>query len=382
MIEMSIVSELLCRLLQTHNRVSLSGLGAFLVSRVPADFVKGGKMMLPPSKRITFSTSETWNDGLLEDAVAQAEGYTPEGAQRHMADFLQNLNRQLTSGQRVEFPGLGTLRITADGELAFTPFDTIENPDTFGLLELEMPPLPIVSTPEPLSIPMPSMPSYTTPSTPSYQPAPPSPPHKQPAAAAEPPRSTNRYKVIIWILAILVLLALLLFFFRQPIRSKIERMYYTPDELMEMRKTPATDSKANISNTNATETLPAGEEKKVTPSPPATDSQTTGVQEQPKQAPVQEQVQEQPKQKTRARKARQWNKFHIILAQYNDEETANIHAQKMQDLGFDVKVLYADNENLYKISILRYNSWSEAEDILKSVKNTDVEFRDAWVEKY
>jgi len=372
MIEMSIVSELLCRLLQTHNRVSLSGLGAFLVNHVPADFIKGGRMMLPPSKRITFSTSETWNDGLLDEAIAQAEGYTPAGAQKQMTDFLQNLSRQLKSGQRVEFPGLGTLRITADGDWAFTPLATIENPDTLGLLELEMTPLP-PPAPEPLSMPKPPMPSYTTSSAPSYHVSPPLPPQK-PLVAAEPPRFDNRYKVIVWILAILLLLILLFFFFRQPIRSKIERIYYTPEELMEMHKSPSTENKTNISNTNTTETSPITEEKNVAPSS-ATDN--TGVQEQQKR------VQEHQKQKkSRKRKTRQWNNFHIILAQYNDEATAHIHAQKMQDLGFNVKVIYTGNENPYKISVLRYNSWREAEDILKSVKNTDVEFRNAWVEKY
>jgi nucleoid DNA-binding protein len=142
MIEIATISTLLRQLLRTHNRVSLPGMGAFMVDLTAAGFIKGGKAMLPPSKRITFSSSETWNDGLLEQALATDQGYTPEGAQKQVAAFAQKLIEQLTAGRRIEFPELGLLRMTADEEWRFTPFETADvDTDAFGLLELEMTPL-------------------------------------------------------------------------------------------------------------------------------------------------------------------------------------------------------------------------------------------------
>jgi nucleoid DNA-binding protein len=221
MIELSVVSMLLRQLLRTHDRVSLPGLGAFVVDLTSAALVKGGRAMRPPSKQVVFSSAETWNDGLLEQALAKDQGYTPEDAQKQMAAFSQKLIEQLAVEQRVELPELGVLRMAADKEWRFTPFETIDvDADSFGLLELEMTPL-TPEQPEPLN------PATRPPALPHV-------PLKPLSPEAEPPMR-RRCGVICWVLIVLLLLIIGGFVFRRPIVDFIERSYYTPEQLEYLR---------------------------------------------------------------------------------------------------------------------------------------------------
>jgi len=60
-------------LLRTHNRVSLGSMGSFMAEDTPATLTKNGHILLPPGRRIFFRESETWNDGLLEEAYGEKE---------------------------------------------------------------------------------------------------------------------------------------------------------------------------------------------------------------------------------------------------------------------------------------------------------------------
>jgi nucleoid DNA-binding protein/cell division septation protein DedD len=347
MIELSVVSELLRQLLRTHNRVSLPGLGAFVVDLTSAGLIKGGRAMCPPSKRIVFSSAEIWNDGLLEQALAKDQGFTPEGAQKQMAAFSQKLTEQLTAGRRVEFPELGMLRMTADKEWRFIPFEIIGmDADSFGLLELEMTPL----APEP---PKPLNP-VTRPPVMPYVPPKPLPP------AAEPP-TRNRCGVACWVLIALLLLIVSGFIFRRPIVDYIERSYYTPEQLAYLRGQTA--NTAPPATTPSPASLPT--------SAPRTEPEIEPVSQAPASQPV-------FKGKTRP-----YNAFHILLAQFDNESDAAAYARRIKDnIGYSAIVIHTA-DNVYKVSVLRYPSQQEAEEILTGLKNTDSsEFHNAWVEKY
>jgi nucleoid DNA-binding protein len=350
MLEVSIISTLLRQLLRTHNRVSLPGLGAFMVDLTSAGFIKGGKAMLPPSRRITFSSSETWNDGLLEQALAKDQGYTPEGAQTQVTAFSQKLHEQLTAGRRIEFPELGVLRMTADGEWRFMPLETADvDNDAFGLLELEMTPL----NPEP---PAPLHPVTRPPAAPS-----PYTPSRPPAPAAEPPVE-NRCNVACWILIVLVLVVVSGYLFRRPILNFIEKSYYTSEEL-------------NYLYGRTTNT----EKPATTPPPAPAPVATPEVKVEPE--PVRQEAAPRPVYKEE--KTQRSNVFHIFIAQFDNEEEAKTYAKHVKDNdGFSAMVIYA-GDNVYKVSVLRYTSQQEAEEILIVLRSTDsAEFRNAWMEKY
>lgn len=350
MVEVSIISVLLHRLLCTHNRVSLPGLGAFMVNLTSASLIKGGRAMLPPSRSITFSATETWNDGLLEQALAKDQEYTPEGAQKQIAAFSQKLIEQLTAGRRIEFPELGIMRMTADKEWRFTPFETADvDADSFGLLELEMTPI----GPEP---PAPLSPVTKPPVLPYTPPRPPAP-------VAEPPER-NRCHAVCWVLLTILLLVVVGYIFRRPIIDSFEKAYYTPEELAYLRSQTTKAPVPVITPPPAPVALP---EAAVEPEP-----EPELVQQKPVAHPASDEG-----------KTRRYQVFHILLAQFDNDDEAKAYAQRVEDhIGYSAMVLHTD-DNVYKVSILRYPSQQEAEEILAGLKSTDgSEFHNAWVEKY
>jgi nucleoid DNA-binding protein len=345
MIELSTVSFLLRQLLRTHNRVSLPGLGAFMVDLAPATLIKGGNAMCPPSKRIIFSSAEIWNDGLLEQALAKDQGYTPEGAQKQIAAFSQKLMEQLTAGRRVEFPELGMLRMTADKEWRFVPFETVAtDADSFGLLELEMTPL----TPEP---PKPFNPVTRPPVMPYV---PPKPVLSKPVPPVAQPPARTRCSAVCWVLIALLLLVAGGFIFRRPIVDYIEQSYYTPEQLAYLYGQTAADTAQPVVEPAPASKLELKPVRKAPPPPPAF------------------------KGRVRHRSA-----FHIFLAQFDEEREAAAYAQQIKDDAGHSAVVIHTAGNLYKVSVLRYPSKQEAEDILAGLKTTDsTEFHNAWVEKH
>ncbi len=208
--EFSIISSLLQQLLSSHNRVSLPGMGAFVVSHTPATFIKGGKGMLPPGKQITFLTTETWNDGLLELAFCRQQGISHEEGVHELELFAEKAKGLLEAGKRIEFPHFGTLRMTDDHELRFTAEDTRQfSLDSFGLLEIEMNPVE-VEVPEK---------THTTAT----------------AASDSKPLLNFHCSVICWIVLSLIVLSACTYIFREPIVRWIEETYYTQEELEYLR---------------------------------------------------------------------------------------------------------------------------------------------------
>jgi hypothetical protein len=256
------------------------------------------------------------------------------------------LHEQLTAGRRIELPELGVLRMTADGEWRFTPSDIADmDTDAYGLLELEMTPL----NPEP---PAPLHP-VTRPPVPPYTPP------RPPAPVTEPPVK-SRYRVVCWIVLILLLLVVGGYLFRRPILNFIEKSYYTPEEWEYLYD--------RTTNTEEPATTP----------PPAP---VTTPEEAVKPEPVRKEP--TPRPVYNKEKTRRYNVFHIFVAQFNNEEKAKTYAQYLKDnANFSAMVIHTGG-NVYKVSVLRYTSRQDAEELLSGLKSTDSsEFRNAWVEKY
>ncbi len=158
--------------------------------------------MLPPGRRITFQSAESWNDGLLEHALVKHTGLTPEEVKDRLAAFVHRLDTDMRAGVRVEIPALGVLRLTADGELRFAEEGGTTAPEMFGLLEIDM---------QPVGEELPPAPEF---------------------AAVTPEKKRNyRCPMVCWILLALVLLAVGMYIFRRPLEQWLDRMVYTPEEL-------------------------------------------------------------------------------------------------------------------------------------------------------
>ena len=244
MVELSVVSNLLQQLLSIHNRVSLPGLGAFKVQYTPATFVDGGKKMSPPSKHIYFSSAEIWNDNLLENALSQEEGCGIEEAKELLAAFGRQMKQSLSNGQRIAFPCLGVLRLTDDQEYHFDA-ESIQqlNPESFGLLEIDMAPRPTVVNPPTVEV----TPTIEVPPIVEVIPTVEVAPAVEVIPTVEitpPPVIINRFPELepepdtdsdfdptrsywwAWVLVIIAALVVCIYIFREPLRTVAEKAYY------------------------------------------------------------------------------------------------------------------------------------------------------------
>jgi len=355
--ELSVISSLLQQLLSSHNRVSLPGLGAFIVNHTPAAFTKGGKGMLPPGKQISFLSSETWNDELLEFALGKFQGLNHEEARYRLELFAKKANSMLKLGKRIEFPGFGTLRMTADGELRFTAENAQQfSPDSFGLLEIEMTPL------------------YQESSIKTTRKVPP-PVITEPQQPKKPKK--RRCSAICWILLATLLLIGAGYYFHRPLIHWIEEITYSPEELAiirNLRNQPAVQHDTILVKV-VEERQPEPEVIVVepTPAPPP---------------PTRERVESTPRPTERRAesggRSRPMNRYHIMVASFDNELEANQLARKIASTeGYIALVLHTGGNRPYRVSILRYNTQQEANIILNSIQKTDSsDFQNAWVERY
>ena len=118
------------------DEVVVPGLGTFRAEVVPASFSDRGFTVNPPYRKLTFveETGEILNDsdgaipsGVEESpaAVVQAEG---------LAEFVEELKKELKETRCVEFPGLGKLRLTKGNQYFFVADEDANiYPEGFGL---------------------------------------------------------------------------------------------------------------------------------------------------------------------------------------------------------------------------------------------------------
>ena len=97
-------------LLQKHYRVSLPGIGSFVVTSQPARIDEQNNTIEPPVQKVVFSKQETWNDGLLEAAYAARFGLTESEAQERVRHLMMDIRFELDDKGRVNFVNLGCLR--------------------------------------------------------------------------------------------------------------------------------------------------------------------------------------------------------------------------------------------------------------------------------
>lgn len=391
---LSIIGDLLAQLLRLHNRVSLPGLGAFVTEYRPAAIIKNGKGLLPPDKIVAFRISELWNDGLLEKEFASKAMISEEDAKKQIAQFVRELDTLLREGKRVEFPDFGTMRITADGDYYFKKDDDVNLlPESYGLLELDITPLPHETPPpahEPLSFPKiePFTPApVITPLTPPVTPVPPVPPtpltpppvYPIPPASAPPVQplypslpedkpSRKKCCALCWTILVLVLLinaflitrSMVAFYKRE---AELNKTFQPAQQTASPAKTPAV--------------------RKETPPPAATQTPVeTPAQKKQTAAPAKKKN-TAPAQPQNKKNDKAMNLYHIMVGAYANEREARTAMQRLQEsAGCSCLLVNTGGQRPYKISSFRYASQREANEILSVFKRTDAEYGSAWVERY
>ncbi len=107
-------------LMRTHDCVVVPGIGAFLALARPARFDAATLTIYPAVREICFNASITHNDGVLASSVARKEGIDYSEAAAAIEEEANQMRQALVNAP-VKVGGLGTLFLTPEGSLRFSP---------------------------------------------------------------------------------------------------------------------------------------------------------------------------------------------------------------------------------------------------------------------
>lgn len=129
-----LLSDLLRDLLRENDRVFLPGMGTFFAEVMPASITNNGNTINPPYKKIYFRSTETWNDGVLENSYAEKSSLDFEVARKKIEVFIKEFIKELNIKKSVDLPGLGIMRSTKEKNYFFVAEDGLDlYNDAFGL---------------------------------------------------------------------------------------------------------------------------------------------------------------------------------------------------------------------------------------------------------
>lgn len=120
-------------LLYHHDCVVVPNFGAFIAQKRPAFYQKETASFLPPQKVLAFNPSITQNDGVLIQALCQAEGCNYETAQEAVESNVLFWNQHLDRNSSLNLIGLGNLSKDENGLLQFQAQHANFLLETFGL---------------------------------------------------------------------------------------------------------------------------------------------------------------------------------------------------------------------------------------------------------
>ena len=118
---MASVNDYLKKLLYQYDCVVVPELGAFLTHYQPAVFTEHSGLYLPPRKRVAFNEALRLDDGILANYIMLHEPVTREGAQRHIAAFVNELRQQVQLSGRFDLDEIGMFSLNDEGRLQFEP---------------------------------------------------------------------------------------------------------------------------------------------------------------------------------------------------------------------------------------------------------------------
>ena len=236
--DIDLLAKMVKEVVMDHDSVTLPGMGSFVAELVPAAFADRGYTILPPYRRLYFSPKQG-DDHLLAELYAKSNDVSLADASRIVADFVAEMKEVLKVRKTLVLTGLGRLRATRENHFFFVADENLDiYPNGYGLQPISLKtheetpePTPVVVEPEPIVEPEPE-PVVEPKPEPIVEPEPepvvepePEPvvePEPEPVVEPEPepavepelepvtaPKKKSFWKVLGWILLILVALVVL-----------------------------------------------------------------------------------------------------------------------------------------------------------------------------
>ncbi|RDI56524.1 HU domain-containing protein [Flavobacterium glaciei] len=124
----------IAQLLYRYQCVTVPGFGAFLTEIQSAKLNESTNSFSPPKKMIAFNANLRNNDGLLANHIAQAEKTSYEYAVSKIQYEVFNWKKAFEENELITIKNVGDLRLNADKNIVFTPYDqTNYLTSSFGL---------------------------------------------------------------------------------------------------------------------------------------------------------------------------------------------------------------------------------------------------------
>lgn len=134
------IGQHISELLFEHDCVIVPDFGGFVCNYSPAGINPAKHQFRPPFKKISFNRNLRNNDGLLANQIVQAEGISYSNSNILIAEYVENLKKDLNSNKRFELSNIGTFHIGEENTLLFEQDETVNYlPDSFGLSTFSSP---------------------------------------------------------------------------------------------------------------------------------------------------------------------------------------------------------------------------------------------------
>lgn len=112
---------------------SIPQVGTFTIQHIPAHFSVVDQVLTPPRQQVSFETR--WeDDGSCLHWISQKENLVDSVAALKLDKYLQQFRESLQTGQPIDLPGVGSLRLDPFGQIRFTPQ---ELPDAWQPISLQ-----------------------------------------------------------------------------------------------------------------------------------------------------------------------------------------------------------------------------------------------------
>jgi nucleoid DNA-binding protein len=134
-------------LLSEHDCVIIPEFGGFVVNYEPAKCSSPGKVFEPPVYTVGFNFELSHNDGLLINTLMRLEKINYKTAQTRLRQFANHIQSTLNTTGEINFPEIGKLTTSSDGEIEFSPAkSTLSNASMYGFANFYMPSLKELET--------------------------------------------------------------------------------------------------------------------------------------------------------------------------------------------------------------------------------------------
>ena len=135
----------------SEESIQLPGFGSFIVIDTPSELINDDKAITPPSRKIVFDSSFDNNNTLLAGKYAKMKGVSLVSAKNEVATFLSGLKRELVECTELVIPQFGTICFGEKGSFVFQPEPAFDfEADSYCL---EIIPLKVRGTAEPSAQP-------------------------------------------------------------------------------------------------------------------------------------------------------------------------------------------------------------------------------------